>query len=108
MSVTPFPATSPREPVRLGVVFAALATGIVAFAGGTAARHYVDRPAVARTPAVCVEALDYAAEGFTYAADAIDAAQRGATRAADEATRRLEALTDDAATANAACRAGAR
>lgn len=84
-----------------------------------------DPPAAAdpgATSAVCVEALDYAQEGFANNADAMDAARRAvaaasrgdragvadATADLDAANDRVEGIVDDAARAAHACRAGAR
>lgn len=79
-------------------------------------------PRPGQTPAVCVEALDYAQEGFANNADAMDAARRAvaaasrgdrdgvveATADLDAANDRVEGIVDDAARAAHACRAGAR
>lgn len=72
------------------------------------------------TPAACLEALDYASDGFTASADALDAARDALTAAGsgdspavrrsrdamEQAADRLEGLAPGAAAASRACRAG--
>lgn len=72
------------------------------------------------TPAACLEALDYASDGFTASADALDAARdalaaagsgdspavRRSRDAMEQAADRLEGLAPGAAAASRACRAG--
>lgn len=110
--------TTIRFAVVVLVALVAAAAGGFVFGRGNADPAVV--PAGA-TPAVCIEALDYAARGFGYSADASEGAQAAAEALADgdvsrardtfadiaEANDAMASIADEAGRAAAACRAGA-
>lgn len=110
---------------RIGLALAAFALLALAAAVPVtmwaAGRRSVDPVPAGATPAVCIEALDLATEGFANNADAMEAVQdyteavadadgaaaRRALADLDATNQRLEDLAPEASAAARACRAGA-
>lgn len=89
-----------RAQTRNSVALVLMLTGalLVGVLVGWAAFSPVDNRGsgpVVTVPQSCLDALDAGDQGFTYAADALDAASRGLFAAAEYDIRGMEAAADD-------------